>query len=712
MRSGPVPLLADGFVARPESVAGLEQALVPGTVVALVPARHSVRPDGDTGLPDWLGSCGKTQLAVRISEALWRSGQIELLVWVIATDRASIVSGLAAAAVDATGIAPSQSAELIAVRFTRWLSETEHPWLVVFDGLRDARDAEGLLPAGPNGRTLVTAARRPAAGTSWTSIPVPGFSRREAFSYLMGRLTADPGQRLGAIDLVDLLGGEPIALAQATALITGTEWTCREYQEVFVVRRDKVRYLDGRGPSAAETTWAIAVERADQLRPGGAMQTLLVLTALFDGHWIPARVFTSTPVREHLRRACGLAAPEDIWAALAILERTGLLSVDTGSDPPLVRMGTAIQAAIRTAAPADAFEQVVQAAADGLLEVWPDPEPFTWQGASLRAAAFALMRLAGDALWAGGCHQLTFRAGASLERARLSDTAVWYWTELAATSHRLLGASDPDSLRASDRLGDAFLSAGRASDVIPWFQHVASDRAEQFGPGHRSTIESEVNLGLALGAAGRADEAVSVLTQAVSDSERVYGADHAQTLRVRAALADTIRASGKPEQAVRIYRRILTDRERTQGQTHPDTMTSRQQLADIFLATERVKEAVAQFKRLLVDRERVYGPDQPDTITARAGLAAAYHAAGRMAAALRLHEQAGQASQRVLGVDHTDTLTRNVNLAHAYYAVGRLTDSVALLKDTLARCERVLPPSDPLTEAVRASLAHIADGPA
>jgi len=49
-----------------------------------------------------------------------------------------------------------------------------------------------------------------------------------------------------------------------------------------------------------------------------------------------------------------------------------------------------------------------------------------------------------------------------------------------------------------------------------------------------------------------------------------------------------------------------------------------------------------------------------------------------------------------------------VNLAHLYYSVGRVGDAEALLRDTLRRCERALPPEDPLTQAVRRSLANIA----
>ena len=81
-----------------------------------------------------------------------------------------------------------------------------------------------------------------------------------------------------------------------------------------------------------------------------------------------------------------------------------------------------------------------------------------------------------------------------------------------------------------------------------------------------------------------------------------------------------------------------------------------------------------------------------------------------MPAAMQLAEQCRADSERVLGPDHADTLARMVNLAHLYYGAGRVGDTVALLHDTAVRCERVLPPDDPLTQTVRQSLANIGDG--
>jgi hypothetical protein len=80
-----------------------------------------------------------------------------------------------------------------------------------------------------------------------------------------------------------------------------------------------------------------------------------------------------------------------------------------------------------------------------------------------------------------------------------------------------------------------------------------------------------------------------------------------------------------------------------------------------------------------------------------------------MSAAMQFAERTRAESERVLGPDHMETLVRLANLAHLYFSVGRVDDAEALLRKTVVRCERTLPPGDPLTLTVRQSLANIAE---
>jgi tetratricopeptide (TPR) repeat protein len=705
MALGGVPPLADGFVTRPETAPGLLAAMVPGATVVLAPAQM-----GAQGPRDWLGPCGKTQLAAYVAEALRKSHGVELLVWVTATSRASVLSSYVEAAVMALGVDPAGEAESVAIRFVSWLAETSRPWLVVLDALSDPSDLDGLWPEGPSGMVLITTSNPATLSGEYQTrlVPVGPFSPREALSYLMGRLTADPDQRLGGKELVEDLRYEPLALSQATAMISSSTVSCHEYRGYFARRREQLAEATRGRPPTAVVTWRLSFEHATRMLPSVAPQSLLALAAVLDGRGIPGAVFATSAVRTYLaREGADLAARDPAQAPLLVLERTGLLSIDPVGTPPIVRMSPAVQAAVRAAMPDEMLEQVTRAAADALLEVWPEKEAYAWLDRAMRSCATNLQEAAGDLLWTDGCHPLLLLMGRTLDGARLTGPAVAWWRELAEVSNRLLGPGHPDTLIASEKLAEAYLTAGRAAEAVSWFQRVLADRARGREPDRPRTIATQRRLGYALVAANQLGDAVTVLEGTIRDFELVLGPDHLDTLGARDDLAAAYLAVGMHSDAIRLYQRTLSDRERIQGQRHPDAITTRQKLADSYLSGGKLRDARSQYKRVLADREQVLGRDHLATIAARGSLGSAYRAAGRMASALQLYEQACAGYDRVLGAEHPDTLACRANLANAYYKVGRLSDALAVLRDTLARCERVLPPGDPLTYAVWESLTNI-----
>ena len=56
---------------------------------------------------------------------------------------------------------------------------------------------------------------------------------------------------------------------------------------------------------------------------------------------------------------------------LLALERAGLIIINRDVTPPTVLMSSALQAAIKLAAPAEFQEPAARAAAGALLEAWP-----------------------------------------------------------------------------------------------------------------------------------------------------------------------------------------------------------------------------------------------------------------------------------------------------------------------------------------------------
>src|SRR5215472_7788698 len=170
-RIGWVPPLAEGYTERPDTARGILDALVVGSSMALVPGSAFAE-----GSSNWLGACGKTQIAVILAESLWRSGAIDGLIWISATSRAAVLSGYVEASVAAFGIAPTGTAESVAARLVSWLATTEQRWLVVLDDLQDQTDLDGLWPEGPSGRVLVTGMQASlASGRRGTQVIPVGF---------------------------------------------------------------------------------------------------------------------------------------------------------------------------------------------------------------------------------------------------------------------------------------------------------------------------------------------------------------------------------------------------------------------------------------------------------------------------------------------------------------------------------------------------------
>jgi tetratricopeptide (TPR) repeat protein len=710
VRSGTVPALADGYIDRPETAPDLTAALPAGTAAALVPRRAGPGPAAGPAARDWLRSSGKTQLAAAFAESLWQSRKLDLLVWIQATSRAAVLSGYAAVTAAVTGREQVSSCESDAEQFLSWLGETSRSWLIVLDDVADPADLDGLWPAGRTGRLLLTCADADAVPRGMQALPVGLFNSREALTYLAERLSANRGQRLGAIDLVSAMGLEPTALTQASAVIANSTMSCLSYRDYFTRWREQQASSAGLPPLASAITWPLSFERATQLAPGGSVQALLALAALLDGHGIPGTVLTTPAAAGYLAGSGGVpAGSEPVRAALAALERVGLLTVEPGTAPPTVRISPVLQAALRAAMPDGMLDQAVRVAADALLQAWPAAELPGWPASGLRSCTAALRQNAGDRLWDGGCHPVLLRAGDSLDHARLTGPAVDHWRDLVTSSDPLLGAGHPDTILAGRRLAEACLEAGRADDAVTWFQRLLDTQVVQLGPDDPRLIGTRLRLGHALVAAGEAQQAVPVLERVLSDAERVRDAEQADTLGARDELAAAYLAAGRHADAVALYRRTLADRERSQGPRHPETMTTRQGLADAYLAGGMAKEGVSAYRRVAADRERALGPDHLDTIRAWYSLGTAYQRTGKAVAAERVYEQARIGFERVLGPRHPDALRSRAELARVYHQLGRYGDARALLRDTVGRLERILPANDPLITELRAILADIGD---
>jgi tetratricopeptide (TPR) repeat protein len=702
-RAGAVPPLAERFTVR-DSVPGTGAVLVPGAVVTLVPGGELAgEADG------WAGTCGKTQLAAYLAEDAWQSGGVELLAWVNASSRASALAGYAEAAA-LLGLDDGGDAEAVAARVMAWLGGTARPWLVVLDDLREVAGLDGLLPAGPAGTTLVTAADAAAVPQGrLVTLPVRPLSLRESVAQLRGWLTTDPDQRSGAYDLAAALGGEPAALAHAAAVLAGSGVGCNGYLRYFARHRERLRAAAGHEPPAAAVTWMLSAEFAEELLPGGGTWPMLLLAALLGSHGIPPGVLTGLAACQYLAFAGTGSAPDSGHARSAItaLEQAGLVTCGPAAGPA-VWMSAALQATARAEASAELLSGAVRAAAGALLEAWPTGEPRSGLAVQARQCAASLLDHAGDALWDGGsCHRVLLAAGQSLDAALMPGPAAAWWQQLTERSARLLGDRHPDTLAAAGLLVDALLAAGQASSAVTWAQWVLTARTEAPGPSHRDTIVARARLGRALATAGRPQEAAILLEATARYAERALGRGDDATLSAIEDHAAACMGVGQPREAARLLKRALAGREETVGVDNPVTQATGERLAGAYQAAGQFRDATALYEELLARCERARGPGDPATLAVLARLAGVRSAAGQVGEALRLYQRAAAGYEQALGPAHPATLTCQAELARAYCDVGHLGDAVTILRAAITSATESLPPGDPAAKELRGLLAGI-----
>jgi len=701
VRSGLIPPLARGFSVRHESMPGLEHVLLPGKAVLLAPAQAAKAPD-------WHATAGKTQLAAYAAQALRWPGGLDLVAWVTAASRATVLSGYAEAA-SRLGLNQTGDGEAVAVRFAAWLQSTPRPWLVVLDDLRDPADLEGLWPVGAAGRLLITAASTEAAGDVMPVLPVGYLTPREAVSYLSERLSMDPDHRFGQLDLALELGGEPAALAHAAAVIETSELTCRDYQEIFQRKRAELE-RSGTGPVAAgAVTWRLSARHAEILDPSGGTWPMLVLAALLCGHGVPLTVLTAPAVCRHLG-GDGPQGAELARSAIRTLGRAGLLDIDQAGTPSLARVSGALRASVLAVTPRELLEQATGTAADALMQVWPKDPPETRLAALFRSSAASLLEAAGDALWSPDrCHRVLVTAGQSLDAAGLPGPAATWWQQLTQGGARILGERHRDTVVAAGLLADALLAAGQADDAVTWSEWVLDARTETLGPDHRGTIAARAGLGRALTAVGRVQDAITVLDETARLSDRACGPDDDATLSATEAHAAARLAAGQPREAARLLTRALAGREKTQGLEAAATLATGERLTAAYLAAGNFRDATAQSQKVLARSERTLGPNHPVTLAALTRLAGACSAAGQISAALQHYQQAAVGYEQALGPSHPATLACHGELALAYYDAGHVGDAVTILRAAIITATGALSPDDPATQTLRGLLAGITE---
>jgi tetratricopeptide (TPR) repeat protein len=715
---GQPPALASAFQPRRGVRERIQDARDHGADVVLT--QHDARPAGtSTRILAGEGGVGKSQLAAWFVHQARVERTADLVAWVPAGSPEQIITGYARAALrvgapGADGTDPAADA----TAFCEWLHTTDRTWLIVLDDITDPAHLVGWWPPHrPAGWTLATTRRRDAALATdgRQSIDIGVYSPCESVAYLTDRFTEAgyPGLLDAGIgDLAAAVGHLPLALSHATAYMIDQAVGCADYLARYTTVAKVAEVMpadsdpDGYGRPVT-VTLLLALNAADQATPAGLARPALALAAVLhpDGH--PDDLWKTAAVTDYLSdRADRAVSTDQSGMALRTLDRYGLLTHTPADGPRAVRVHALTARASREASTIDPAA-VTRAAADALLQLWPERDHATTDLVdALRANTTTLANLSGDLLWHPDGHPLLYRAGTSLLRSGLHTLAIGYWHRMVDDSLRLLGEEHPSTLTARANLAASYRQAGRTGEAITIEEKVVDDRVRLLGEEHPSTLTARANLAASYWQAGRTGEAITIEEKVVDDSVRLLGEEHPSTLTARANLAASYRQAGRTGEAITIEEKVVDDRVRLLGEEHPSTLTARANLAASYRQAGRTGEAITIEEKVVDDSVRLLGEEHPDTLTARANLAASYRQAGRTGEAITIEEKVVDDRVRLLGEEHPDTLTARANLAASYRQAGRTGEAITILEKVVDDSVRLLGEEHPDTlaavEALRA----------
>ena len=590
-----------------------------------------------------MGGIGKTSLVIEYAhryrnlyDGVW---------WCPAETRASLMTSLAALAVELDAASPEEAGIEAAARAAlRRLSEQRDIWLLVYDNVSTPQDTADLLPAGV-ARVLITS--RFSDWNGWAdevSLDVPPIEEAMAFLQERAGRRDDDGARL----LAEALGRLPLALDHAAA-------TCRRTQMSFKAYAAKASSLISAAPRGAgyprsvAATFDLAIDDAAGQCP--AAQALMEYLAQCAPERIPMTLIEGAIDDETAR-----------MDALAALCEVSLVKHDPFDDgAPAVTVHRLVQAVVRARANGNAN---AQHAAKNVLERLAATYPgdgninaASWQRcASLTPHLLAVCAAPelGEGTQARRANLLT-RAGDYFYGRGAYAAARPCYEGARAIHETIRGPGHPTTAKSLNKLAPLLQTLGDLAGARALYERALEIREHALGPEHADTATSLLNLASLLREQGELARARPLMERALAIYEKVRGPYDSSTATALNYIARLLQDQGDLAGAQPLCERALAIYEKVRGPEHPATAGGLRYLANLRRQQGDLAGARPLLERSVAIYEKLRGVDHPSTARCLNHLASLLHEQGELAAARSLSERALMILEKALGPEHPDT---------------------------------------------------------
>jgi tetratricopeptide (TPR) repeat protein len=279
----------------------------------------------------------------------------------------------------------------------------------------------------------------------------------------------------------------------------------------------------------------------------------------------------------------------------------------------------------------------------------------------------------------------------------------WWWIgEICSAGGSF---DDITAIDAIHMLGLLYQDQGRLTEAESIYQLALEDKEKALGRDHVSTLETINNIGNLYAKQGRR-EAESMYQRALQGYEKEFGPDHISTLNTVNNLGTLYADQGRLPEAESMCQRALQGQEKALGRGHISTLNTVNNLGTLYQSQGRL-EAESMFQRALEGYEKELGRDHTSTLDTVNNLGVLYATQGRLAEAESMYQRALQGWEKELGRDHIDTLDTVNNLGNLYMKQGRLAEAESMYQRALEGFLTALGPSHKKSQIVMGNMDRL-----
>ncbi|GFE25053.1 tetratricopeptide repeat protein [Streptomyces nigrescens] len=620
-----------------------------------------------------MGGCGKTAVAHAFFQfATEVSGRVGL--WVNASDRASLRSGMLAVAADRG----ATDGELLAARnglrpgadlVWEHLDRSAEPWLLVLDNADDPeilRDGSWLRTS-PGGIVVVTTRRAAARWWPGAELQHIGVLPREDAARVLCDLAPQSGTLKQASAIADRLGRLPLALTLAGGFLSHQvldPWTMDAYRR-HLEEGERVELIDQGADLLSDTdprhlvgrTWQLTLD-AFEARGLPEAVSLLRLLARFASEPLPLTLLNRPEISGVLPRA----RTETALRALLDQSLTELVNVGVRC----IQSHGVLLDSVASATPSDSLSTLNSTACrllDAAIPKLPDAGPEDPHLRLLSPHVIALLQRGANSATTADLVDIATRLATALHRTGDYLSAWEAAHNTVALSEQILGSEHRLVLAARSRAGRALFRLGKYSEAEPLLRQVRSTQERLFGAHDPDTLDSSHGLQLVLGNLGKQAEALSLLHATIAGRQSSLGPAHPLTLRSRASLLTILSAAELEREDNSALLSLPSECERHLGPDHTVTLGARHNHSWALYVLGHFNEADEEIRLVADTYERRFGSDYPIALSAQQLYARIQHKLGNFEAAVSLMNDVTERRTNSLGAGHPFTAASRKVLA-------------------------------------------------